>query len=126
MTDDWKPLKKFLEDVYSHREWVSIHTPNYALSAYLRRTSHYFGDRKFSTIDVANINVSPQRSGGCSTLLTILESLIQFEAVFVEGVLNEHLAAHLLKRGYTRMGNEYQPNYVKFTNPNTQQEDHHA
>jgi hypothetical protein len=66
-----------------------------------------------STIDVASVDVSPERAGGCSALLSILESLTTFDAIFVESVLNPYLAAHLQKRGYENVGADWQPNYVK-------------
>lgn len=91
------------------------------IAVYVRRGHHTLPPLRaiVDTFDVANIDVpqAKQKQGIFTRWLTMAEELAYeqgFTAVFVESVLNPHLARFLTKRGYTKSGPDECPNFFRY------------
>lgn len=109
-------LLKFLESKLSN---VWIYHPD--ISIYVRKGFHTLPPFRAvrNTLDVANISVleARQKQGIFTEWLGVAEAMAAehgFDAVYVESVLNPHLASFLTKRGYTKMGPASCPSFFQY------------
>jgi hypothetical protein len=83
---------------------VWLESPDGDIKVYCRRARRVHPKQQFliQTLDIATVDIKHQRRGTFTRLLDatiILAKELKFDAVFVENVLNGHLAAHLDRRG---------------------------
>ncbi len=108
-----RSIQNFIEGPCSNT-WINY--PN-GMKVYVRKGHHMIGDTVESTFDVANISVPENlQKGG---LFTYWLKTAEAEAserdliVFVESVLNPHLAEFLTKRGYIKTGDDMCPSFYR-------------
>lgn len=94
-------LDEFLANpaLSSYRAWVE--EPGFK-SLYVRWGRHFIDGKMHAMLDLANANALHERSGALTRLLDRLEAQHPQLGLYMADVLNEHLHAFLVRRGFTR------------------------
>lgn len=89
-------------DGLSHNAWID----DGVMEVYVRKAHHLCGALVLETIDVANVTIFDEKDRGCGLFTGFLEHVEDYQqVVYVENLLNPRLAVFFDKRGYLRVKN---------------------
>lgn len=96
-----KELEKFIDESENKRirnKWIDDEN----MKVYVRKGYRLINKKMVQTLDIASIAVDEdkRRMGFCSKFLEEAHELNPWDATFVECVLNQNLACHLLRNGW--------------------------
>lgn len=87
-------------------EWLQLGS----LQLYLRKATHFLGDKAYRTLDIPNIYYRKESDLGQGTftgLIRGMEAMLpkypEFEALVVENVLTPRFGAYLERNGWTKV-----------------------
>lgn len=114
-------IEEQLAQFLAKKSWLrNTWIANRFMKVYVRKGFHAVSPGEVvETLDLASIDVGKkhQRKGRWSTFLSYAEELVKkhdkIRHVFIENVINEHLAASLKRRGYY----EFRGSYIKMFSP---------
>lgn len=112
MNDIYRQLEDFVY-IDGHRfpynKWIA----DEVMKVYLRRGKHYINDHKYTTLDIASVEVVEwkRRQGYFSRFLQTAVEIKPWEGVYVENVITPFLALFLSKNGFKYYQHSY---YVLF------------
>lgn len=117
MQDFNQQIKKALEQIVNvkstfNRKWIDINP----VSVYVRKGVRFFNDKKFNTIEIANIDVeeSERKKGYFRTICNIAEEIAREKnlCVYHENVIEDLHAFHT-QRGYQKIGEHFNISFYK-------------
>jgi hypothetical protein len=82
-----------------------LHTPGFDL--YIRKGQHLIGDKILHCLDIANINIEPQRQGVFKLFIQDVEKICPYKIIYLESVINKYLMQFMFKQQDWQLHNEF-------------------
>ena len=97
-------LKIFLNGKYRNI-WINTNT----LRVYVRKGNHLINNNIVTTLDIANIEVKNKNKGIGTEFINNAHSSHNFEATFIESILNKRFYKYLERNRWNKVENSFPP-----------------